>query len=67
MYVVWYLKLYFAHGLRTLISDNVLKFANDLKGFEVVDVYVKHLIDAPILEQVSNKMDKEVEEVKVVN
>lgn len=53
--------------MRTLISDNVLKFANDLKGFEVVDVYVKHLIDAPILEQVSNKMDKEVGEVKVVN
>lgn len=49
---LWYRqpKFSLAHGLRPINSDtNVLKFAEDVKGFEVIEVYVERLVDTPIL------------------
>ncbi|XP_020230608.1 uncharacterized protein LOC109811316 isoform X2 [Cajanus cajan] len=48
---MWYShpKFSLAHGLNPLNSDvDVLKFVNDVKGYEVVDVYVEHLTNTPI-------------------
>jgi hypothetical protein len=36
-------------GLRPLnCDDDVLKFANDIKGYDVIEVYWEHLFDTPI-------------------
>jgi hypothetical protein len=47
----WNPKFSFSRGLRSLNNDgDVLKFIEDIKGFHVVDVYVEHNIDNPIIE-----------------
>ncbi|KAK2416396.1 hypothetical protein QL285_038793 [Trifolium repens] len=49
---LWYCdpRLSFSRGLRPLNKDNdVLKFIGDVKGFEVVDVYVEHKVDNPLV------------------
>jgi hypothetical protein len=49
---LWYCdpRLSFSRGLRPLNKDNdVLKFIGDVKGFEVVDVYVEHNVDNPLM------------------
>jgi hypothetical protein len=47
----WDPKFSFSRGLRSLNNDgDVLKFIEDIKGFDVVDVYVEHTIDNPIIE-----------------
>lgn len=62
-------KLSLAHGLRPLNTDrDVLKFAEDVKGFEEIEIYVEHLIDTPIfIEGSTNKKGKETEKVEVVD
>nr|XP_027186490.1 uncharacterized protein LOC113784480 [Cicer arietinum] len=47
---LWYQhpKYSFTRGLRPLNNDeDVLKFAEDVKGFNVIDVFVEHCIDNP--------------------
>ncbi|RDY08709.1 hypothetical protein CR513_07035, partial [Mucuna pruriens] len=47
---LWYqhLRLSLSQGLKPLNCDgDVLKFVEDVKTFEVVSVFVKHLIDTP--------------------
>jgi hypothetical protein len=49
---LWYCdpRLSFSRGLRPLNKDNdVLKFIGDVKGFEIVDVYVEHKVDNPLV------------------
>ena len=37
-------------GSKSLNSDkDVLQLTNDCKGFEIVEIYVKHVIDVPII------------------
>jgi hypothetical protein len=43
-------QLALSRGLRPLnCDDNVLTFIEDIKGYEVVEVYLEHLVDTPIL------------------
>ncbi|CAI8615409.1 unnamed protein product [Vicia faba] len=47
----WNPKYSFSRGLRPLNCDSdVLKFAEDIKGFELVDVYVEHSIEVTPIE-----------------
>lgn len=42
----WNPKFSFARGLRSLNNDQyVLNFTGDVKGFQVIDVYVEHAVD----------------------
>ncbi|XP_058766723.1 uncharacterized protein LOC131640331 [Vicia villosa] len=46
----WHPKYSFSRGLRPLNCDaDVVKFVEDVKGFELVDVYVEHLVEEPEL------------------
>ncbi|WJX76741.1 hypothetical protein P8452_60124 [Trifolium repens] len=45
-------QLALSRGLRPLnCDDNVLTFIEDIKGHEVVEVYLEHLVDTPILKK----------------
>ena len=49
---LWYKHPRFALscGSKSLNSDkDVLQLTNDCKGFEIVEIYVKHVIDVPII------------------
>lgn len=44
----WNPRFNFSHGLRPLNNDNdVLQFAKDVIGFDVIDVYVEYNVDDP--------------------
>lgn len=48
----WNLGFSFARGLRPLNNDvDVLNFIEDISGFNVADVYVKHSVDNPIVKE----------------
>ena len=47
---MWYhhLKLSLARGLRPLNNDaDVLKFGEDMKGYDLGNIYVEHVVDEP--------------------
>ncbi|KAK2427339.1 hypothetical protein QL285_025923 [Trifolium repens] len=59
---LWYCdpSLSFSRGLRPLNNDNdLLNFVGDVKGFEVVDVYVEHIVDNPLVVSESDVDDDE--------
>ena len=50
MKCIWYVnpRYSFARGFTAIENDkDVLKFAKDVEGFELVDVYVEHDVDVP--------------------
>lgn len=47
------------HGLRPLNNDgDVLKFVKDVKGFEIIEIYVEHMTDSNIFAQGQGRLWK---------
>lgn len=50
MKCIWYCnpRFSFSRGLTSIKNDaDVLKFVEDVKGYDLDDVYVKHCVDTP--------------------